>query len=75
MIALLSWTKQNPERGCKKNLPTYNASPLFIHRGERTGEIELTVKQIEFSGNYLTSQDNVSHFPRLTSTRSAFRSR
>jgi hypothetical protein len=38
MITLAPWTKQKRERGCKKKLHTYNASPLLIHRGERIGD-------------------------------------
>ena len=36
LITVTNCIKQKRERGCKKKLHTYNASPLLIHRGERT---------------------------------------
>ena len=60
LITVTNCIKQKRERGCKKKLHTYNASPLLIHRGERTSN-RVDEFGVWISGNYLTSQDNVSH--------------
>jgi hypothetical protein len=75
LITVARETKQKRERGCKKKLHTYNASPLLIQRGERLSDRVDEYGSLKSSGNYLTSQENVNLSLRPTLTRFAFRMR
>lgn len=60
IISQNHWTMSMWESGWKKIRRTYNASPFAIYRVERTGDRVDEFPAVESSGNYLTSQDNVS---------------